>query len=39
MAYTSFDDGTAGIADVLWLMWERTGEPRYRDAAVAGIDR
>jgi lantibiotic modifying enzyme len=39
VAYTSFDDGSAGIADVLWLMWERTGEPRYRDAAVAGIDR
>ncbi|MGE0297492.1 lanthionine synthetase LanC family protein [Pseudonocardia sp.] len=38
MAYTSFDDGAAGIADLLWTMWERTGDRRYRDAALAGID-
>jgi lantibiotic modifying enzyme len=38
MAYTSFDDGAAGIADLLWTMWERTGDERYRTAAVAGID-
>lgn len=38
MAYTSFDDGAAGIADQLWTMWERTGDERYRTAALAGID-
>ena len=38
MAYTSFDDGAAGIADLLWTMWERTGDERYRAAALAGID-
>ena len=38
MAYTSFDDGAAGIADLLWTMGERTGDERYRTAALAGID-
>jgi uncharacterized protein YyaL (SSP411 family) len=38
MAYTSFDDGAAGIADLLWTIWERTGDERYRTAALAGID-
>ncbi|MGE3662921.1 MAG: lanthionine synthetase LanC family protein [Pseudonocardia sp.] len=38
MAYTSFDDGAAGIADLLWTMWERTGDERYRTASLAGID-
>jgi hypothetical protein len=38
VAYTSFDDGAAGIADLLWLMWERTGEEHYRSAALAGVD-
>lgn len=37
-AYTSFDDGASGIADLLWLMGERTGDRRYREAAVAGMD-
>ena len=38
MAYTSFDDGAAGIADLLWTMGERTGDERYRTAALAGMD-
>lgn len=38
MAYTSFDDGAAGIADLLWSMWERTGDERYRSSAVAGME-
>lgn len=38
MAYTSFDDGATGIADVLWRMGEVTGDARYRTAARAGID-
>jgi lantibiotic modifying enzyme len=38
MAYTSFDDGATGIADLLWTMWERTGDERYRTAALAGLD-
>jgi peptidoglycan/xylan/chitin deacetylase (PgdA/CDA1 family) len=38
ISYTSFDDGTAGIADLLWLLWEHTKDRRYRDGAVAGMD-
>ncbi len=33
MAYTSFDDGAAGIADLLWTMWgahRRRALPRRR---------
>ena len=35
--FTSFDDGSAGIADYLWRLYERTGDARYRTAALAGI--
>jgi len=35
--YTSFDDGAAGISDYLWQLFEATGEPRFRRAAVAGM--
>ncbi|WP_433801910.1 lanthionine synthetase LanC family protein [Actinomycetospora sp. CA-084318] len=34
-AYSSYDDGAAGIADLLWTAGERLDEPRYRDAARA----
>ena len=33
-AYSSYDDGAAGIADLLWTVGERTGEQRYRDVAL-----
>jgi uncharacterized protein YyaL (SSP411 family) len=35
--YTSFDDGTPGIADALWRLWAATGDRRYRAAAIAGM--
>lgn len=38
IAFTSFDDGAAGIADALWRLYARTGEARYRRGAVAGMD-
>jgi hypothetical protein len=34
-AYTSFDDGAAGIAEVLWRLGEATGEERFRAGARA----
>ncbi|MDL5157333.1 lanthionine synthetase LanC family protein [Actinomycetospora termitidis] len=33
-AYSSYDDGAAGVADLLWQVGERTGEQRYRDVAL-----
>lgn len=36
-AFTSFDDGAAGIADLLWRLWEHTGDRRYRAGALAGM--
>ncbi len=35
--YTSFDDGTPGVADALWRLWAATRDRRYRHAAVAGM--
>src|SRR5947209_980445 len=35
--YTSFDDGTPGIAEVLWRLGQVTGDPRYTQAAMAGM--
>ena len=32
-AYTSFDDGAAGIAEVLWRLGDATGDDRYRAGA------
>lgn len=32
-AYTSFDDGAAGVAEVLWRIGEATGEDRFREGA------
>jgi len=32
-AYTSFDDGAAGVAEVLWRLGDATGEDRYRAGA------
>jgi len=36
-AYTSFDDGAAGIAEVLWRLGDATGDERYRAAARSAI--
>lgn len=36
-AYTSFDDGAAGIAEVLWRLGEATDEDRYREGARASL--
>ena len=35
--FTSFDDGAAGIADLLWQLGERTHDVRYTRAALAGM--
>jgi uncharacterized protein YyaL (SSP411 family) len=35
--FTSFDDGAAGIADLLWQLGERTGDGRYTRAGLAGM--
>ena len=35
--FTSFDDGAAGIADLLWRVGEVSGRRRYRRAALAGL--
>ncbi|MEJ2867533.1 lanthionine synthetase LanC family protein [Actinomycetospora sp. OC33-EN08] len=37
-AYSSYDDGAAGIADLLWQVGERTGDGRYRDVALDAAD-
>ncbi|MCW2961123.1 MAG: hypothetical protein JWM90_1510 [Thermoleophilia bacterium] len=36
--FTSFDDGTPGIADFLWQLGQATRDARYRRAAVSGMD-
>ncbi len=36
-AYTSFDDGAAGIAEVLWRLGDVTGDDRYRAASRSAI--
>jgi uncharacterized protein YyaL (SSP411 family) len=36
-AFTSFDDGSAGDADLLWRLWEDTGDQRYKTGALAGM--
>jgi len=35
--FTSFDDGEARIADLLWRVGEASGRLRYRRAALAGL--
>jgi lantibiotic modifying enzyme len=35
--FTSFDDGTPGIADALWRLGSATGDRRYRATALAGM--
>jgi lantibiotic modifying enzyme len=35
--FTSFDDGTPGVADFLWQLYADSGEQRYRSAALAGM--
>ncbi len=35
--FTSFDDGAAGIADLLWRLGAATGGTRFTDAALAGM--
>ncbi|GEM_PF-1242528 len=36
-AYSSYDDGAAGIADTLWELWELTGNEEDRKAAIDGV--
>jgi rhamnogalacturonyl hydrolase YesR len=35
--FTSFDDGAAGISDLLWRLYQTTGDMRYRTGALAGM--
>lgn len=37
VAYSSFDDGAAGVADLLWRLGEVTGDRRYTDGALDGV--
>lgn len=37
-AFTSLEDGVAGIADFLWQLYERTGNARYASTALAAMD-
>ena len=36
--YSSFDDGTPGVADFLWQLGGQTHDARYTRAALAGMD-
>jgi hypothetical protein len=36
-AYSSYDDGAAGIADLLWTLGERTDDRRYTDASIDAV--
>ena len=35
--FTSFDDGAAGISDLLWRLGSATGDRRYKRGALAGM--
>lgn len=35
--FTSFDDGAAGIADLLWRLGEATADQRFTQASLAGM--
>lgn len=36
-AYTSFDDGTIGIGDYFWRLYERTNEEKYKQIALSTL--
>jgi len=36
--YTSFDDGTIGVADAFWRLYERTGDAHYKTIAQQGVE-
>ena len=35
--YTSFDDGSVGIGDFFWRLYEQTGNEQYRDVSTAAL--
>jgi hypothetical protein len=35
--YTSFDDGTIGISDFFWRLYEKTGDPKYKQVSIEGL--
>jgi hypothetical protein len=35
--YTSFDDGTIGISDFFWQLYEKTGDPKHKQVAIEGL--
>lgn len=37
-ASTSFNEGAAGIADFLWQLYERSGNPRYEEVSLAAMN-
>lgn len=36
--YTSFDDGTIGVGDFFWQLYEKTQNPQYKDAAISSLN-
>lgn len=35
--YTSFDDGTIGISDFYWQLYQKTQNPQYKATALSGL--
>ncbi len=35
--YTSFDDGTLGIGDFFWNLYEKTKDPQYKAVAIGSL--
>ncbi|HET6863666.1 MAG TPA: lanthionine synthetase LanC family protein [Candidatus Saccharimonadales bacterium] len=36
--YTSFDDGTIGIGDFFWQLYEKTNDPQYKQVYIEGLN-
>lgn len=37
-AYTSFDDGTIGIGDFFWRLYEKTHDPKHKEIAFSTVE-
>jgi len=35
--YSSFDDGTIGIGDFFWQLYEKTNDPKYKQVAIGSV--
>jgi hypothetical protein len=36
--YTSFDDGSVGVGDFFWQLYEKTDDPRYKQIYIETLD-